>query len=67
VRGWVDIDPRKIGRRLGSAHVMAPDDLPSPGGCFVVSYVGKHDARELIGSRLDALGYHAGEHYLLAA
>ncbi|MBI1735340.1 MAG: glycosyltransferase [Candidatus Rokubacteria bacterium] len=67
VNGWIDIDPRKIGRRPGQTPVVAPGELPPPGRCFVVSYVGSHDARDLIDARLRGLGYRAGEHYLLAA
>jgi glycosyltransferase involved in cell wall biosynthesis len=67
VAGWIDIDPRKFGRRLAAAAVIAPDRLPPPGRCFVVSFVAAHDARDLIATRLDDLGYRAGEHYLLAA
>ncbi len=67
VTAFVDIDPRKIGTRIGGVPVVAPDDLPPHGRCFVVSYVGSVDARERIVTRLAALGYRAGEDYLLAA
>jgi glycosyltransferase involved in cell wall biosynthesis len=64
---WIDIDPRKIGRSIADAPVVSPAELPSPGRCFVVSYVGSTDARNLIDRRLRSAGYRVGEHYLLAA
>jgi glycosyltransferase involved in cell wall biosynthesis len=67
ITAYVDIDPRKVGRRVDDAPVLAPGDLPRPGQAFVVSYVGSRDARELIDARLRALGYRAGVDYLLAA
>ena len=67
VSGWIDIDPRKIGRRLGDAPVHAPEALPAPAACFVVSYVGSHGARDLIEARLATIGYEAGRHYVVAA
>ena len=67
IDAWIDIDPRKIGRRLDGAPVIAPDDLGDPGRRFVVSYVGSHGARELIGQALQARGYRPGADYVLAA
>ena len=67
VSAWIDVDPRKIGRRHGAAPVLAPEALPAPGACFVVSYVGSHGARDLIETRLAAIGYEAGRHYVVAA
>jgi glycosyltransferase involved in cell wall biosynthesis len=67
VSAWIDIDARKIGRCLRAAPVLAPDRLPAPGECFVVSYVGSHGARDLIEARLRTLGYRPGAHYVLAA
>jgi glycosyltransferase involved in cell wall biosynthesis len=67
VTGWVDIDPRKIGRAHGGAEVVAPDALPAPGRCFVVSCVGSHDARDLIAGHLARRGYRPGTDYILAA
>jgi glycosyltransferase involved in cell wall biosynthesis len=67
ITAYVDIDPRKVGRRVDDAPVLAPGDLPRPGQSFVVSYVGSRDARALIDARLRALGYREGADYLLAA
>lgn len=67
VEAFVDIDPCKVGRRIGGRPVLAPIDLPPPGGSFVVSYVSGADAREQIESHLRATGYRGGVDYILAA
>lgn len=67
VRGFVDIDPRKVGRRIDGRPVIAPVDLPRAGTAFVVSYVGSAGARQEIARTLDAAGYRAGVDYILAA
>ncbi len=63
----VDIDPRKIGKRMRGRPVLAPVDLPPPGRDFVLAYVGSHGARDLIAARLDATGRRIGIDYLPAA
>lgn len=67
VGAFVDIDPMKIGRRIGGRPVLALDELPSPGTAFVVSYVGSSDAREQIEAGLQAAGYRRGVDYIAAA
>ena len=67
VSAFVDIDPRKIGRAIDGAPVIAPEELPPPGTCFVVPYVASVGARMLIETRLRARGYRAGQEYVLAA
>ncbi len=67
VSAFVDIDPKKIGTCIAGVPVLGPDDLPSPGRCFVVSYVGSLNAREQITARLTASGYRAGVDYVVAA
>lgn len=67
VAGWVDIDPAKIGQRIDGAPVLPPDQLPPPGACFVLPYVGSRDARAEIESWLDAHGYRKGKDYIAAA
>ena len=62
---WIDVDPRKIGRRLGAVAVVGPEWLharePRP---FVLTWVASHGARERIGAALDAMGYGKGVDYL---
>jgi glycosyltransferase involved in cell wall biosynthesis len=67
--GFVDVDPRKIGARLGKREipVIAPDDLGPPGERFVLGGVGARGARASIGARLRELGYVEGRDYLHAA
>lgn len=64
-RAWIDVDPRKIGRRVGDVPVEAPEWLrerePRP---FVLSWVASHGARERIGAALEAMGYERGADYL---
>lgn len=67
ITAYVDVDPRKIGQRIGGKPVLAPDQLPLPGRVFVLPYVGSWDAREKITAWLDARGYRAGSDYICAA
>lgn len=64
-RAWIDVDPRKIGQRLGGAPVLPPEWLaqacPAP---FVLTWVATHGARERIGAALEAMGYARGVDYL---
>lgn len=66
ISAWVDIDPRKIGTKLWSLPVHPPEWLAdrSPDLPFVLVYVTNHGARELIASRLQTMGYAAGEDFL---
>ncbi len=67
VRAWIDIDPGKIGQRIGGVPVISPDELPSPGSCFILTYIGTRGARGEIAGWLDAHGYRKGVDYLHAA
>ncbi len=64
-QAWIDVDPNKIGNRLGGVPVVAPDWLaerdPRP---LVLVYVASHGARERIAAELDAMEYRAGIDYL---
>ncbi len=61
---YVDIDPKKIGRRIQGVPVIAPEALAVSRRPFVLSYVSNHGAQELIGRRLEAMGYRRGRDYL---
>ncbi|HTX67242.1 MAG TPA: glycosyltransferase [Opitutaceae bacterium] len=67
IDGYVDIDPRKAGRRLAERTVIAPGELPPPGGTFVLGYVANLGARELIRGGLAARGYLEGRDFLMCA
>lgn len=56
IEAFVDIDPRKIGRRLHGAPVLGPEASPPAGAAFLVSYVGSAGAREAIEGHLRAIG-----------
>lgn len=55
VSAYVDIDPKKVGRIHNGAPVIGFDRLPPAGSQFVLSYVGKRGARELIAGWLAGL------------
>ncbi len=63
---FIDIDPRKIGNRVGSVTVHPPGWLalqaPRP---FVLGYVASHGAREAIADALEGMGYREGDDYLM--
>lgn len=61
---WVDIDPRKIGKRVWGALVQPAEWLDQRPRPFVLVYVASHGARELIAGRLAQWGYQAGADYL---
>lgn len=67
IDGYVDIDPAKTGRRVGGVPVIGPDELPAPGETFVLTYVSKRGARELIRADLQRRGWREGPHFLVCA
>jgi hypothetical protein len=65
--GYVDIDPRKIGKGIDGRPVVSPEQLPPAGEAFVLAGVGTRGARELIAARLLAQGRVEGKDFLLVA
>lgn len=63
----VDINPRKIGRVIHGARVIAPDGIPPAGERFIVIAVGAPGARTEIREWLTPRGHREGEHYLFVA
>jgi glycosyltransferase involved in cell wall biosynthesis len=63
----VEIHPRRIGRKIGGAPVVAPSALRGPDGSRLVASVSGEPARAKIRRHLDALGYLEGLDYLCAA
>ncbi len=64
---WVDVDPRKIGRRLDGAPVLGPAALEALRGAerpFVLVYVARHGARSLVARSLESAGYAKGRDWL---
>lgn len=64
--GWIDVDFRKWGKRIGGAPVYSPSQLPPREECFVVSAVSSRGARDEIAQDLDSRGFVAGQDYVLA-
>lgn len=63
----VDINPRKIGRRIHGFPVIAPDDLPPPGSCMILIAVGAPGARDEIRAWLNPRGYRETVDHLFLA
>ena len=64
--GWIDVNCRKWGKRIGGLPVYSPSELPSREECFVVSAVSSRNARDEIALDLDSRGFVAGQDYVLA-
>ena len=66
-RGWIDIDPRKIGQSIAGVRVHPPDWLGSQNNPrpFVLVYVASHGASDAIALDLVRRGYRRGEDYLV--
>lgn len=67
INGYIDIDPKKQMRRFRNRPVIGPEALPPPNDVFVLGYVSKRGARELIRARLADAGYAEGRDFLMAA
>jgi glycosyltransferase involved in cell wall biosynthesis len=67
IGGYIDIDPRKIGRSQGGRSVLAPEQIPAAGSCFVIGYVGKRGARAWAQGYLRTLGFVEGRDFIMAA
>lgn len=67
IAGYIDIDPKKIGRAVGGRRVIGPDELPAPGEICVLGYVSTRGARELIRAALRQRGYREGNDFVMCA
>lgn len=67
IEGFIDIDPRKIGRTTRDGPVFAPESLPGPEHSFVLAAVGARGARDIIRQQLIQRGYREGETFLCVA
>lgn len=63
----VDINPRKIGRRIHGTSVIAPESLPPPGESFTVVAVGAPGARDEIRDWFAGRGYAESRDYVFVA
>jgi glycosyltransferase involved in cell wall biosynthesis len=60
----VEVNPKKIGRRIHGAQVITPDNLPPPGDWALIVAVGVEGAREEIRRWLAPRGWREGHDYL---
>jgi glycosyltransferase involved in cell wall biosynthesis len=67
IDGYIDIDPRKVGKEIVRRRVLAPHDLPPPEASFVLGYVAKHGAREFAQNHLHSRGFVEGRDFLMVA
>jgi glycosyltransferase involved in cell wall biosynthesis len=67
IAGYIDVDPKKTGRKVGGVPVVAPDGLPEPGAVFVLGYVATRGARDLIRGELTRRRYGEGRDFLMCA
>lgn len=65
--GFIDIDPRKIGRTIHGSPVVSAENLPEPARAVIVSYVGTRGAREVIRGELRRAGRVEGVDFWIAA
>jgi glycosyltransferase involved in cell wall biosynthesis len=65
--GYIDIDAKKTGRKVGGVPVVGPDELPSRETSFILGYVGTRGARDLIRAALVKSGRHEGRDFLMCA
>lgn len=65
--GYIDVDEKKTGQRIGGRPVRAPRHLPSPAEAFVIGGVGVRGAREHISASLEARGFELGRDFVPAA
>jgi glycosyltransferase involved in cell wall biosynthesis len=67
IRGFIDVDVKKIGRSRDRRPVVGPSDLPAKERAFVLVGVGSRGAREFISGELRRAGRAEGIDYLLVA
>jgi glycosyltransferase involved in cell wall biosynthesis len=67
IRGFFDIDPRKIGQEIYGAPVWDADDAIRHRDTYLLVAVGAAGARELIREQLDTAGFREPEDYRCAA
>jgi cellulose synthase/poly-beta-1,6-N-acetylglucosamine synthase-like glycosyltransferase len=60
----VEVNPKKIGRRIHGVPVIAPEDLPPPGETALIVAVGVEGARDEIRRWLEPRGWREGRDYL---
>jgi hypothetical protein len=67
IAGYVDVDAKKTGKKVGGVPVVGPAELPAAGAIFVLGYVSSRGAREMIREELMKRGYEEGRNFLMCA
>jgi glycosyltransferase involved in cell wall biosynthesis len=67
IAGYIDVDPRKIGGRIGERRVLGPDQIPHLTQAFVLTYVASIGARAYAARVLEERGFGKGRDYLPCA
>jgi hypothetical protein len=61
---WVDVDPKKIGRTLHGAPVIAAGEVKAEDGGRMLVTVGTRGARNLVRSWAEGIGFIEGEDFV---
>ena len=64
VRAYIDVDPQKIGKNFGGIPCIGLKEIPPPGECFILNFVGNRGARCEIENWLVQRHYRVGVHYI---
>lgn len=67
IAGYIDVDEKKTGRKVGGVPVVGPGQLPAREQAFVLGYVGTRGARDLIRAQLVGAGRREGRDFLMCA
>ncbi len=67
IAGYIDVDAKKTGKKVGGRPVLPTSALPEPGEAFVLGYVSTRGARDLIRAELLRHGYREGQDFLMCA
>ncbi|MGL5891786.1 MAG: glycosyltransferase family 2 protein [Bacteroidia bacterium] len=66
IAGYIDVNPELNGKTAGGFPVIAPQQIPPPENCIVVSYISNRGARTEIARMLEEKGFVNGKDYILA-
>ncbi|MGL4597382.1 MAG: glycosyltransferase family 2 protein, partial [Bacteroidia bacterium] len=66
IAGFIDIDPKKIGRTVENYPIIGLDELSNASENYVISYVGNRNAREWIAEELTKKNFVLGDDFILA-
>ena len=67
IAGYIDVDAKKTGRKVGGVPVVAEADLPPRENSFILGYVGTRGARDYIRNVLGKSGRTEGADFLMCA